>query len=345
MKLPMKTLQLFRALLASLILAMHMVACVNGDLLPNEAEYTTTARQLQNVPTSKDTLLPPEEITEPPPTPSQTPTYTLEPTDKSSPSPIGTATPSWTPLLTLESTLTKDQAEKKIYQLLHDENACRFPCWWGIEPEKTTGEEARQLFQYLGKELEEIPFDSFRVALSTGFLKEEAADAFTIITAFIVKSGKIEVIEIQSLGRKDGWFYQYWAPYSIEQLLANYGKPSKVWIESPLWGRGMSYSVWIFYDELGALIGYDGISTWPVGLEGEAKYRLCPRLKDNQVINIFINLKSPYNKLALSKFADRYETAAEFLKPLEEVSDLSLDEFYELFTQPGNQPCFDVRPN
>ncbi|MBN1976039.1 MAG: hypothetical protein JW918_01450 [Anaerolineae bacterium] len=124
-------------------------------------------------------------------------------------------------------------------------------------------------------------------------------------------------------------FAQDWERYSVDQVLARYGLPSRVrvWLGENA-GGSLLYSLYIFYDDLGIGIRYGG----PAYAAGES-LRTC-FLYDH----IRLWLQSPKSSEPL----DRHITADEWSvsDDIEKAIGMSVEEFYETFRYPGT--CLEV---
>jgi hypothetical protein len=63
-----------------------------------------------------------------------------------------TSTPTQEPTLTFTPLPTLDQ--RGIQGLIDDNGGCQLPCWWGIEPGKTTKQQARSFLEQITTTLE-----------------------------------------------------------------------------------------------------------------------------------------------------------------------------------------------
>lgn len=97
------------------------------------------------------------------------------------------------------------------------------------------------------------------------------------------------------------------------------------------------YSLWIFYDQHGFVIRYDG------GVRQDPVYHICPTLNNDLegIRQISFLLQSPESQLPLERI-DQVSITDKYIRALEDATGLSLDEFYQLFTQEDQPACFDT---
>ena len=163
---------------------------------------------------------------------------------------------------------------------------------------------------------------------------------------FLEREGNIELIYVYSEGYSNPVaFQEQWALFSPQRVIEEYGVPSRVWLESnssgPVTeGRVAGYTLWIFYDQIGFLILYNGYG------EYESTFHFCPRFENGKDIrSIEIYLQSPDNPDPIEEIAriiglgiDPYPN----VQFIEEAAGISTTEFYELFVQENVQACFDT---
>ncbi len=276
---------------------------------------------------------------------------TLTPTAQSSPTqtPAPTYTPTNTPTsipatktLTPFPPLATEELENKIFELLRTNNGCELPCWWGITPGETRWEDAERLLLYLRFRVS-LPD---RVKLINHFSMFEGENIPILFIGFVeLESGVIDAMIVQTGGGIiiSRSFQEDWARYDPAKIIARYGVPSRVIVRSaslvpePPVPITKPYSIYFFYDELGFYIRYDGEVAF------KSVYRFCPsfgpggNLKDQ--IEIAISQINGTN--SLDELTSGMLIYPKFHKALEDITDLSVEEFAELYS--GNEPvCFET---
>jgi len=144
--------------------------------------------------------------------------------------------------------------------------------------------------------------------------------------------------------------------YYISNLIQSLGDPSRVWMDSD-YREGMPrpvFTFWIFYDERGIAIRYYVIGT----LEGDT-IKICPkdpnRFEPNPQIRLYgenLYLQHPENPRKLEdligitgekipNLPDRLDGASGY--SIEEIADLTPNEFYRMGSEQNYQECFNTR--
>lgn len=90
-------------------------------------------------------------ITDTPTSSPVPPTHTPLPTPTRNPPTPKPPTPTVTPSPTMAPTLTADQEQSLVLDLLQNNAGCQLPCWWGFMPGKATWQTAQAFFASLGK--------------------------------------------------------------------------------------------------------------------------------------------------------------------------------------------------
>ncbi|RME57457.1 hypothetical protein D6779_08620 [Candidatus Parcubacteria bacterium] len=127
--------------------------------------------------------------------------------------------------------------------------------------------------------------------------------------------------------------------------MEEYGIPSRVWLEStssgPIAkGRIAGYVLWIFYDQLGFLIKYEGYGDYkPV-------YHFCPRFEGGEDIrSLTMYLQSPHSPNPIEETAEVIGLEIDpypHVQSIEDAAGITPHEFYNLFTQKDTQACFNT---
>lgn len=252
-----------------------------------------------------------------------------------------------TPNPTLFPTLTIEQHEIIIQNLLRTNSGCQLPCWWGIEPGKTTWDETEQFIQQFGGVTSVFQREGNEIYHSTGGFDLNREYIYNRISFFEL-NGVIISIEVHGIGYQNpSKFSELWTPYTPEKLIPEYGPPTRVWLQSiktvvegeP--GPTMPYDLWVFYDQLGILIRYQGQVIY------RDTYKMCPTFQEggNLVPTIDLYLKSPEKQISLESLTDYANIPKSQIFLLREAANLTLDEFYALYNQNKRTPCFETPKN
>jgi hypothetical protein len=283
---------------------------------------------------------------------TETPSPTrILPTLTASPLPSPTLLPSASfPRLTYTPVPTLSPGEWEAYwlNLISTNDGCELPCWWGVKPGESTPRDILNFLTPLG--VHERPPNSYRHGDS---IYEFALDVnqkgiLNLSLVFYERAGTVLSITVSSdmvILNGSPAFTEAMKRYSLNGVLAHYGKPTRVLVglrggpsePSAPW----LYSIWVFYDNLGMLIYYEG-----EGLSRKGQtLRVCPNYDGIWYIDLYLQSPSSTNLLedlqALkSQFTIEEQIAEGYLRPLEESTNLSLAAFYELFVKPGSA-CFE----
>jgi len=269
---------------------------------------------------------------------SETPTST-EANSIATALPVPRPTESATILVSPEPTLNRDEKETYIKLLLKDNNGCDLPCWWGIEPGKTTWPSVEAMLSHLGVKWQE-GISEGKFGYGTGGLGLESIGTSTSVD-FSVKQELVEDITISAFGNSHPQeFQQVWEYYSSDKILLKYGKPSRIQLYVSTYGENNNagYGYWLYYDNLGFLIVYGGV------IKKEKYFHICPNFNDNQISELQIYLKSPNNGSPLEAVVGNkgMQLIGPLLKNFEDVTGKSVEEYYNEFLADRKNICFDT---
>jgi hypothetical protein len=239
-------------------------------------------------------------------------------------------------------TLTSDERILQVREWLVTNAGCRLPCWWGIELGRTTLDDLSNFLDRIGAKSSAYEDGGAVLHYAAGFDLEQEHVFNTI--AFQEKDEMIIAIVIDAHGFNDSPnFKNVWAAFSPERIIAEYGAPSRVWV----WSRStvhegspgptMPYSIWFFYDHLEILVRYSG------QVKYEPIYKMCPVFNEqgNLSDDIDMYLQAPEANTPLEDLPTVKNNTNHAIS-LEDAAGISLNEFYELFTRPGIEPCFET---
>jgi hypothetical protein len=278
------------------------------------------------------------------------------------PKPTSTKIPTSTPL----PTLSAEDSEQKILDLISNNGNCTFPCIWGITPGKTNVQTSYNFFDQFEKFEESenriiITGYHERVGGVTLITWDDDVRARVHFTAFY-SNDSIEYVhfyidydrETRSetnliLQRLFGTssYKELIKFYSLPQILITYGRPSEVriylydWPEEemmpgPPW---LPFNLVLVYKDLG--VAFDYLS--PLQKSNDM-YIGCPL--EGQVS---VTSWAPTPDISLEeigahniRFYGINEYTATLTKSIEEATDLSLEEFYLLFRDMNNTSCIET---
>jgi hypothetical protein len=269
------------------------------------------------------------------PTPTRIPyrtralTLTSTITRTTTPHPVSSATRNitWTPWPTRTPTLLPpDQTatQESIMDFLITKNGgCEFPCWWSIQPDKTTWNEVEKFISGYPDNLS-IPYQpgsthDKRITAFFGDYENRISVDFSLTKENVVKTMTVYPLMIN---------------LDITSALEKYGKPDQVWLyvmNAPEAHSLASFSILLFYPYRGIIIWY--IS--PGNLESTKWYRSC---LEEFTTGLILWSPSKYRSFEEVISENPYGTVDYSLPsitdsiPLEQATGMSVDEFYQNFT-------------
>lgn len=252
-------------------------------------------------------------------------------TSSSTPSPtISLPTPVPTPILTSE------QKADNFTRLMTENGGCELPCWWGIVPGESKIETIADEFVPQGL----IWWEEWNQL-------DASRSGSGALLSLVVEENIIQSIDVWG-GNEGNTFVQDWDRYSLDQVLTRHGTPSQVFVYYPYRadpGSVSAYHLFIFYEELGIEIEYRGKAT---DVDSE-KSRACPKLEELFQINLLLYQPEKINNILETvippetvSFIAGPETVYDLIS-WEQATNTTLESFYETFSQPNPDACFDFR--
>jgi hypothetical protein len=281
--------------------------------------------------------------------PTRTPTFTFTPTPVPSRTAIPfTATPLPTPVTPVPTWLPEEQ-EAYLLDLIETNKDCRLPCLFGIRPGISTWEEVRSV---------ESPFyfrDVYRPD-ENGFLylHSHVQDKITHLDAAFSGSGPhiqhitaAAYIFLPSDPRYSPATAKAARAYFLPNILAEYGMPSRIrlYVQGPTLSNSRSLAeTLLLYDHLGFGIHYFFVNIVTQDPENSA-IRTC--FRDDRLESFKLYLQAPGDRTPLEKMVptavgDRF-FPYDWLQPLEDMTSLSIEDFYKRFTRSPIIDCFDLK--
>lgn len=240
-----------------------------------------------------------------------------------------TQIPSFTPL----PTLSQNIAKQKIYKLVRDNGGCRLPCWWGINPGKTSWNEAHQFLSSIITDTESTK--------QICYSEDEKSDCFF---NFYFKysysndfkgGGNIEVQDqrINKIFIGPGALKQM---FQIHQILKEYGKPDEVFIQTDsttLYER-RDFILVLLYSSQYFMAYYTFNAKDSGGIIFGCPREISPQI-DIWSSNRFVSM-TEIEQWTLG--TDPLTT----LQPLDKVSNMNIDAFYKAFINPNQIECIQT---
>jgi len=254
--------------------------------------------------------------------------------DMSTPSPI--IVPTRPPRPTPAPTMTADEEYTFVSEMLQNNGGCQLPCWWGFIPGETSWQTAQTFFTSRGKKIWHYRQTSYTVifdipqrdigCVQSYFVDDETIDIISVHATLPIRDNEFVYGDAQ--------FAEDWKRYMLPDILMAYGQPSQVFLgvyKAP-W---MPFDLLLFYPEKGFLVRYMA----PAEREGRT-FRMCPHKTD-----ITLWLWSPERDMALEYIANvgGFPTGdMSYFRSLEEATGMSIEQFYQTFSQPDNQTCLET---
>jgi hypothetical protein len=182
------------------------------------------------------------------PIPDETETETPVPTS----SPVLSLLLSVTPL----PTLSPNEHENYVVELLSNNGGCNLPCWWGISPAKTSWDEVWRVLSQFDPEpyvtdtyTKEYPLGR-QIAYFLIPVSESISTSQSIHITLRITNNIIRTISIYPIEQANN--------FRLPRFLADYGQPSEVWIHTyrSYLGGIPPADVLFFYPEKGILARY-----------------------------------------------------------------------------------------
>jgi hypothetical protein len=272
--------------------------------------------------------------------------------------PIVTDTPTPTTTPTAIPTLSVEEAGKRLLDLLSNNGGCRLPCLWGITPGKSAPQDAQTLWSPLSGISSRILTLPSYFAIDEGDVYPAYVEGdLMLMTDASYQSNNQIISRIIFYARErkkfvpstGGWglldiydsttFGKRVEYYSLAHLLSEQGIPNSVLIMT----SGFSiyhpqtiggFEIILSYPEEGIWARY----TTQVEFFVSGKVQGCPANA-----HIEMDLYPPGNANAFSNSIGKThpEISDGWYKPIQEVTSMSLQQFYETFRQPTNK-CIET---
>lgn len=291
-------------------------------------------------------------------TPLTTPvsTSTLElpkqnslPSSTLTPIPFFTLTPTSLPTQTISPTLSTDEARSRLLDLLANNGNCRLPCLWGITPGKSTYQEAKSVLTPLnsisgfgtgfgpgnGSSGLNYYVGDFDLRIDIGFLTDKN-DLVTSVR-FIGEAFK-KLKDQPGTEKVYDWefFTEQVSQYNLTHILSEYGRPSSVLLSTLTKPSDLSglkfFNILLLYPDQGILVSYK------TELRVAGEYIMgCPA---GAHIELDLHPSGQGQSFLDLLSTDWQETIRVDYQPLEKVTSMSLDMFYQTFRHETDQCLF-----
>ncbi len=272
----------------------------------------------------------------------------------STPKPSITTMPPASPTLMLTPTpipiLSAEDAQARLLDLMANNGACQLSCLWGITPGKSLVQEAKAILLPLSRLSNSVHLDSADSGSIMPRYSENDLEIYTRV-AFLANSDNSIVnrvsfnTEAHKLLLEGGYedvfdstfFSEKVSAYSLPHVLNEQGVPSSVMIAT--FGRALTrggtggFDILLLYPEQGILANY----TTQMHLIG-ANVRGCP---SNAHVEMELFPSGQADTFLERLQETDWSVKLSYYKHLEEVTSISVEEFYKTFHEPTNK-CIET---
>jgi hypothetical protein len=224
-------------------------------------------------------------------------------------------------------TINPEQIRTQILDLVQNNGGCKLPCWWGITPERTSWEDAITLLKPLAFDVYTRSQKGSIYAADVYFHPVPELSSTYISSEFRIKDGIVQTILVHD--------FELSRTYQVANFLDNYGSPSEIWINtfSEDFDDRPPFSVAMFYPDDGMLVTYYTQGEI-LGSTIRACFQMSPTLR----------LWNPNSAITFYEATEMFhwdvENAPFF--PLTDVTEIDVEQLYELFRDPSSQPCLET---
>jgi hypothetical protein len=325
---------------ASVLASVLLIGCAASQRDPSEDKMESNA-VANMAPTDTPVALSATPL--PPATPTVTASYTPTSEPSVTPSSTSTITPSNTltatstpaPTLTPLPTIPPQQRGELYAELMSSNGDCALPCWWGFELGKLSLDEVRQFYLAFGAYVSEQHGSNGISVLYAQFVDPQIENGEQVRHTFVAQDNVIVDIEIQLKSRPE---------YQVGTILERLGRPFEVWlwtIPEPREGI-LPADFLLYFPEQGVLVGY---RTGAVKV-GDA-VNVCFDEPGGATILLWNPAvwNSNGNKGFIERTNESSELTIEGHRPLEEVSNWDVEQFYTILTDPTRAECLETPSN
>jgi hypothetical protein len=244
--------------------------------------------------------------------------------------PLPTPTQKLEPTWTLPATLSVQDATSKINELLQTNGGCRLPCWWGITPGQTRWEDARNILFPLAKSVYDSYSEEgeFFPGLLSYYSTTDESSFFE--QDYVVRGGIVQAIKIK-LPNVSPF-------YNPKAILEDYGVPDEVYVAGnayePNVEREQYFSIVLYYTKQ-RIFAYYGGGFQPI--QRGPSLLIC----FSEIDYVELHLWGPTYLFDQTRDFIFQENGKAF-RPIEDVTELTIDEFFKRFTSPTEAPCFET---
>jgi hypothetical protein len=248
-------------------------------------------------------------------------------------------TPSQTATGTPIPVLPTKEARMRLLTLLSNNDSCQLPCLWRIIPGESSFNDAIKILMPLSGIAQLSAFYNGLGTIEPQYIENNLT--ITTSIAFLTKNNMITLIVFRARAMNSttnnylydsNIFGEILSYYSLSNILEKYGRPSTVLINTPggpshdgSWGP---FNILLIFPDLGILANYETrVRASGMNVLG------CP-------VNAHIQLylyPSGNGSSFMESIAPSWHDRLPSYEPLEKVTDMSIDQFYQTFRQPSDK--------
>ncbi len=240
------------------------------------------------------------------------------------------------PAYTHYATFAPDESRRIVVDLLKGDY-CALPCWWGFVPGFTKWQEVEQFLSPLAVSISP-PTEKYHYGSVVLPVPEEIAEKGIISQRYIVKNGILQMIYTEIGNIQE---------YSLSSILIELGMPSEIRINKLTFYTAGWWAVkWIdydlFYPEKGVLVTLNASAEIKeetiIGCpEGQSYASLIIWLPDDRTYFDILNNRD--------LFTGAHDNSPENFPNLDELTNMTVSEFYETYINPKANDCFTTDKN
>lgn len=284
--------------------------------------------------------------------PSLGSSYSFTPTPIATASfPISTSTSTVSP--TVIPTLSPERASMTFISWLANNGDCRLPCVWGLEPGETTSEMRKNLFAPFGQ----VQGENFVISRRSedknpggiGYAyQSDSSHHLFIHLDFYEEGGRIKYLSLFTDSTKDDIrifddanYKRFTRYYSLSRVLMTYGPPSNIylatWPYDPFAKRDYQpFIIILVYTEFGFRVEYvfeaEKQDDQIIGCPTESVFTITTWQPKKEGVSL--------QEIASIGIGYEFNSSSyEYFKPIDEVTLLTIEGFYNSFIVENNMDC------
>jgi len=247
------------------------------------------------------------------------------------------------------SPLPQKEAEALILELLQYNPDCLFPCWFGLTPGETDDKATKALFEKLAAVSlrttlnDDVDGAFWRINKDSFLLDTITSAIYDQSSSNILESLRITIEvkrEVQAGELNTAWENplneQFLQAYRLPSVLSTYNQPRNVLMFA---NEGWRYFELVLdYSDQGFVIWYSA----PLDSEGE-KFLGCP---EKAFVNLYLwtpDLTYTWAEgVTGNGDTSEIDSLNRDFQPLEDVTSMTLDKFYDAFVNTENDTCLET---